>query len=645
MSELNSAQKEAVEHTEGAVLIVAGAGAGKTKTLAHRILTIAQKGISPSSILAITFTNKAAKEMRERVMNLIHNDQTLNLPVTNEEKPFVSTFHALGVHILKEQSALLGLPRHFSIFDKDDSKRAIREAIKKAGLDPKQYEPGKISSIISREKGNFITLDEYEANAGDDYLKRTVARVWKSYEETLAEEKALDFDDLLLKTALLLKRNISVATHYQQVWKYVHIDEYQDTNHVQYQIAKIISAGHRNICVVGDIDQNIYSWRGAQIKNIIDFEKDYPEAKVILLEQNYRSTKTILAVANAVIKKNKMRREKNLFTDNAAGEKVGLYEAYDESDEGYFIADRIKKLIAKGVKATDIAILFRANFQSRALEEACLKQDIPYQVLGTRFFERAEVKDVLSFIRAALNPESLSDMKRVINVPPRGIGKVTLLKIMEKKIDSLPSGTRTKVNSFFTLLEKIRAQTTSGKASDVVKFIMHETGIEEGLKQSKSDEDLDRLENLKELVSLAGRYDTLENGLEKLLTDAALASDQDELERPKDGVKLMTIHASKGLEFEYVFITGLEEGLFPHRRFDESSNSSDQLEEERRLFYVALTRAKKKLHLSYAQMRTIFGQRQVNIPSEFIFDIDEEYIEKEERDFDAPRRSLLTINF
>jgi len=645
MSNLNPAQQQAVLKTEGPLLIVAGAGAGKTKTLTHRILEIIKKGVAPQSILAITFTNKAAKEMRERVMSLITEDKTLNIPISFNERPFVSTFHSLGVHILKEQSSLLGLPRHFSIFDKDDSKKALREAIKKADLDPKQYEVGKMSSLISKEKGNFVNQEEYEADAGDDYTKRIVARVWKHYEEVLQKEKALDFDDLLLKTALLLQRNAEVAQHYQNVWKYVHIDEYQDTNHVQYRIAKIIASGHRNICAVGDIDQNIYSWRGAQIRNIIDFEKDYPEADIVILEQNYRSTKTILAVANAVISKNKMRREKNLFTENSSGEKVSLYEAYDESDEAMFTARRAKALIEKGVKAEEIALLFRANFQSRALEEAFLKENIPYQVLGTRFFERKEVKNILSFIRAGLNPEGGSDIGRIINVPARGIGKVTLLKILEKKTETLPPNTRAKVISFFTLLTKIKQCAESQKPSEVVKFVMKETGIEHELTKEKNEENLERLENLKELVSLAKRYDEGEDGLEKLLTDAALASDQDELAKPQAGVKLMTVHASKGLEFDYVFITGLEEGLFPHERMGETSVTTDQKEEERRLFYVALTRARNKIYLSYTQTRTIFGSRQMNIPSEFIFDVADEFLEKEERDWDTPRKSLLSIEF
>lgn len=645
MFELNSEQQKAVDVIDGPLLIIAGAGAGKTKTLTHRILALIKKGVSPKNILAITFTNKAAKEMRDRVYKLLEQDRGLNLPISSDERPVLCTFHSLGVQIIKEQSHLLKLPRHFTIFDKDDSKRAIRDSIKEAGLDPKQFETGRFASIISKEKGNFKTVDEYEIEAEDDYTKKTVSLVWKRYEEKLYNEKALDFDDLLLKTALLLKQNSDVAEIYQNRFKYVHIDEYQDTNHVQYQIAQIIARKHKNICVVGDIDQTIYSWRGAQIKNIIGFEKDYPEAKVVILEENYRSTQTILHVANTIIAKNTMRREKNLFTKNPVGEKVGLYEAEDENDEALFVVKKAKNLIEKGVDPRDISVLFRANFQSRVLEEWCLKEDIPYQVLGTRFFERKEVKDILSFIRGSLNPDSVSDIKRIINVPARGIGKITLLKIVEKKIASLPTPTRNKVETFFSLLNNIRVFTETHLPSEIINYVLSVSGIEKELKNSKLEEDIERLENIKELVSLAKKYDSVENGLEIMLADVALASDQDELERPKNGIKLMTVHASKGLEFEYVFIVGLEENLFPHRRMNEGEISKDQAEEERRLFYVALTRAKKKPYLSYAQTRTIFGSRQVNIPSEFIFDIEENYLEREEREWDLPRKALLTINF
>ncbi len=617
--------------TEGPVLILAGAGAGKTKTVTHRILHLIHKGVSPQEILAITFTNKAAKEMRERVVALIEKDRSLNLPISFEGTPFVSTFHSLGVHIIKENSQLFGLPRHFCIFDKNDSKRAVKESIEAAGLNIKQFEPNKILGIISREKGNMTTFEEFERALGSDYMPNIVARVWKGYEEILKKEKACDFDDLLLKTAKLLRSNPDVRAHYQNKWKYVHIDEYQDTNKVQYSISKLLTEKSQNICVVGDIDQMIYSWRGADITNILNFEKDYPTATTVLLEENYRSTQTILSAANAIIKKNKQRREKNLFTKNIEGEKISMYSAYDEEDEAYFIAEKAKELIDAGTAAEEIAVLYRANFQSRVLEEAFLAKSVPYQVLGVRFFERKEVKDVLSYLRAALNPDSSADMKRIINSPARGIGKVGLLKILSGQAETLPAGTKEKYNSFQRLLSEIKEKSEKEKPSDVIKFIVKGSGLEATFKQDGTDEDLERIENMKELATLATKYDYLPvpEGIEKLLEEAALQSDQDSLIKTESAVKLMTVHASKGLEFDNVFISGLEDGLFPHHR--PNQDGDEDSEEERRLFYVALTRARKKLYLSFAGIRTIFGSKQVGVPSEFVIDIDETLTQPEER--------------
>jgi DNA helicase-2/ATP-dependent DNA helicase PcrA len=641
LDDLNAEQKKAVLQKEGPLLIIAGAGAGKTKTITHRILHLIKEGVPPQSILAITFTNKAAKEMRERVMKLLSEDKTLNfpapafsssIPYTLNPIPFISTFHALGVHILKENAKLLGIPRHFSIIDKSDSLKFIKEGMDNAGIDRKNFEPSAIQNLISREKGNAITLEQYRTKIGDEYMPGLVEKVWQYYETALSKEKSLDFDDLLLQTALLLKNNELVRKHYQNVWQYIHIDEYQDTNKVQYLIAKYLAEKNRNICAVGDIDQTIYSWRGADIKNILGFEKDYPETKIIFLEENYRSTQTILTAANRVIAKNKLRREKNLFTKNGEGEKIGLLEAYDENDEARFVALKAKELIEnRRVSPSEIAVLYRANFQGRALEEACLREEVPYQVLGTRFFERREIKDIIAYLKAAMNDESLSDMKRVINVPPRGLGKVTILKLFAGQENSLPPATKAKVAAFKKILSGIKETATQEKPSQTIKFILRASGIEEMLKLDGAD-GAERLENVRELVTFATKYDGFEKseeGIEHLLEDAALASDQDELMKDKSAVKLMTVHAAKGLEFEYVFITGLEADLFPHRKFDEKRTGGAD-EEERRLFYVALTRAKKKLYLSYAGIRTIFGSRQMNAPSEFIFDVDEELVEKEE---------------
>jgi DNA helicase-2/ATP-dependent DNA helicase PcrA len=632
LDSLNPVQKEAVLYKDGPILILAGAGAGKTKTITHRILHLIKEGIAPHNILAITFTNKAAKEMRDRVFSLIKNDAEINLPVSFNEKPMVTTFHSLGVHIIRENSRFLGLQRHFTIFDKSDSNRAMKEAIIEEGLDPKRFEPAKIQSVISREKGNMMTVEKYRDMGRNDYFSKIIVSLWGKYEAILKREQALDFDDLILKTAILLSENPEVLKHYQETWKYINIDEYQDTNRVQYTISKLLCQKSKNICVVGDGDQNIYSWRGADMRNILDFEKDYPNAKVILLEENYRSTQTILDSANTIIKKNKRRKEKNLFTKNEVGEKIALFEGYDEVEEANFIARKAKELHQSGVSLNEIAVLYRANFQSRVLEEAFLSHQVPYQLLGTKFFERKEIKDALSYIRAAINPSGLSDIKRIINTPPRGIGKVTILKIFAGNESGLPENTQKKVAEFKELLQKIKEVAEKDKASELIKFIIAKSGMESAYKNG-TEEDIERLENLQELVTLATKYDYFQTegkaqeGLEKLLEEAALQSDQDELKENKDGVKLMTVHSSKGLEFEYVFITGLEEDLFPHRRISEEEISQEEAEEERRLFYVALTRAKKKLFLTFTGIRTIFGSKHINVPSEFLSDIDDKNIE------------------
>ncbi|MES3031443.1 MAG: UvrD-helicase domain-containing protein [Patescibacteria group bacterium] len=623
---LNSKQREAVDTLEGPVLILAGAGAGKTKTITHRILNLIKGGVRPSQILAITFTNKAAKEMRERVYHLIESDPTLNIPISFSERPFVSTFHALGVHIIKENAPLIGLTRHFTIFDRGDSKRAVKEALEELSIDPKEFEPGTLLNAISREKGDAVTMQAYKERAKDFY-SQLIARVWERYEATLFKERALDFDDLLLKTMVLLRKYPEVRKKYNFIWKYVHIDEYQDTNRVQYEIATMLSEETKNLCVVGDIDQNIYSWRGADIQNILNFEKEYPHAKIILLEENYRSTQTILTAANNVIKKNVVRREKNLFTKNGEGEKIELLISYTEQEEARMISEKIRELIEGGTSPREIAVLYRANFQSRVIEESFLRKNIPYQLLGVKFFERKEVKDVLSFIKASLNRESASDLIRIINVPPRGIGKATLLKVLAGQEATLGPALKQKVSQFMMLLDRIKEQAGKVQPSLLIKYILTESGIEKTYREGGGEEQ-EKLENLRELVSVATQYDALpmEEALEALLQNAALATDQDELEKNENAVKMMTVHASKGLEFDNVFIAGLEEDLFPHVKIGEKDMSPGEAEEERRLFYVALTRARKQIFLSYAMLRTIYGSQKVNTPSHFISDIGDEHI-------------------
>ncbi len=627
LESLNDKQKEAVLYTDGPLLIVAGAGAGKTKTITHRIIHLIHQGIAPSSILAVTFTNKAAKEMRDRVVSLLDQPIHGNNSIYNAELPFVSTFHALGVHIIKENAHLIGLTKHFAIADEHDALVILKDAMKARDIDPKQYEPRKIKSVISKSKGDFITQESYSQNVNSSFGS-IVAVLWRDYEIALKNEKALDFDDLLIETVQILKKYPEVKMKYQERWKYIHVDEYQDTNEVQYELTKLLVGKNENICVVGDTDQNIYSWRGANIKNMLHFEKDYPNAKIILLEQNYRSTKNIIEAANAVIEKNTYRVSKTLFTENKLGDQISVYEAYDEGSEASYVASKIDELLGEN-KPEDIAILYRANFQSRVLEEALLGRQIPYQVLGVKFFERKEIKDVLSYIRAAYNKESLSDIKRIINIPARGIGKVTIVKLFSNQFTNLPKTMQEKINKFYLLLDDIREYTDSHTPSESVRYVIQKTGLEEELARGTTDEQ-ERLENMRELVTLATKYDTVPQGegIEKLLEDAALSSDQDTLMHKNSGVRLMTVHASKGLEFKYVFITGLEQDLFPHTRA--GNKTKEDAEEERRLFYVALTRAEHRLYLSYAQLRTIFGMKQVNTPSEFIYDIPEHLTEFEQ---------------
>ncbi len=632
---LNPAQREAVEHKDGPLMIIAGAGAGKTRVITHRIVHLVKNGVAPEEILAVTFTNKAAKEMRERVHALLGSDADLNRPVSvfgaGSAMPFVATFHALCVFILRENARILGLTRHFTIFDRDDSKRAVKKAIESIGEDPKQLEPRTVLSAISLAKGQAYTPEEFAQENSLNPWKQTIARVWERYDAFLREEGALDFDDLLVRALALLREHPEVLSKYRARWKYLHIDEYQDTNKIQYELARILAAPDNNICVVGDHDQNVYSWRGSDLQNLLDFEDEFAGAKTILLEQNYRSTQTILTAANQVISKNTRRKEKNLFTENGGGDRVVVYGASGAEDEARFVVERSQELIESGVPAREIAVLYRANFQSRALEEAFLYSGTPYQVLGTKFFDRKEVKDTLSYIRAALNTENRVDVTRIIATPPRGIGKVTLTKMLEGKDSELTGATAKKVQEFRTLLAHISEYALTHKVSETIKMVVKESGLEK-LYMNSGEDGLERLENVKELASLATKYDALEHGegIEKLLEDAALATDQDSLEKNENAVKLMTVHAAKGLEFDYVFVTGLEEGLFPHERLGEEKEDD---EEERRLFYVALTRARKQVFLTHALVRTIFGSQTIQTPSQFIEDIDENLLHFEQSEY------------
>ncbi len=623
---LNDAQRNAVLTLEGPLLVLAGAGSGKTRVITHRIIHLILQGTPPERILAVTFTNKAAKEMRERVMNLIASHSSGGRS-TEGGIPLVTTFHALGVRMLREHHDVFGLRKQFTIYDRSDSTGAIKKALEKAGHDPKQFEPRRILSIISRAKGDAVTQATFMSDART-YPERVAGEVWLHYDAILKEEHALDFDDLLAKTLSMLKSHPPILEEYRKRFTYVHVDEYQDTNRVQFEIARLIVGERANLCVVGDVDQNIYSWRGADIKNILQFERHFPNAKIVMLEENYRSTQTIIAASNDIIEKNVNRPQKTVFTKNHEGELISLYAAMGGQEEAEYVALTAKNLIKNGAFPSEIAILFRTNFQSRVLEEAFINYDVPYQMIGTKFFERREIKDVLSFLRFALNPSSTADLVRIINTPPRGIGKVTVLKIVEGNRDTLPLKTREKVDLFYALIEEIAHYAKEHPVHETLAFIMKKTGMEDEYKTG-GEEGLERLENVRELVTLGTKYREYEpeEAIEHLLEDSALGSDQDEMKEKEefDAVRLMTIHASKGLEFPYIFITGLEEGLFPHERI--GSNEGIDEEEERRLFYVALTRAKKKVFLSYAHMRTIFGSQKVNAPSSFLRDIRSDLLE------------------
>ncbi|HBT81767.1 TPA: ATP-dependent DNA helicase PcrA [Candidatus Giovannonibacteria bacterium] len=609
---LNQAQERAVLTADGPVLIVAGAGSGKTMVLAHRIAHLIEKGVKADQILAITFTNKAAEEMRNRINSLIPNSQ---FPIP---KPWVGTFHSFSAFVLRQSGRAIGVGKTFSIVDEEDSLALVKEALADLELDPKKFEPRKLRALISRKKNEM----EGRENFNQSYFEKILVRVWEKYEEKLEKAKALDFDDLLLKTVELFSKHPGILEEWQERFRYLHVDEYQDTNLVQYHLAKLLAQKYRNICVVGDIDQAIYSWRGADFRNILHFERDWPEAKIITLEENYRSTQLILDAANAVIVKNKSRVPKNLFSQKKSGPKITLFESVSEEEEASFIAALSKTLVRDGkIPPREIAVLYRTNFQSRILEEKMLEENIPYQVVGVKFYERKEIKDTLAYLKASLNSEDLLSVKRIINFPPRGIGKALLTKFL--------AGEKLRqAEEFIKITSEIKDAIETKNASEAVKSVIQKSGLEDYLQDGTEESEM-RLSNIKELVTLARRYDEAKppEGILKLLEDAALMSEQDTMKKEENSVKLMTVHAAKGLEFKMVFIAGLEEGLFPHRAISREDEELRQ-EEERRLFYVALTRAKEKIYLSYAVFRTIFGERRINLPSSFLLDIPEEFLER-----------------
>jgi len=641
---LNERQQEAVNYTEGPLLILAGAGAGKTKTIVERIINIIKLGTEPKQILAITFTNKAAKEMRERVMKRMESEGMLQNYESAGARyfmtPMIKTFHSLGMYILQEEYLSAGLTKRLTIYDEGDSMSIIKSILDRENVDTKMHEPRRVKGTISRIKSDLVDMEEYRTNAFSPFQK-VVARVWPQYEAELKAKKVVDFDDLIVKTLKLLQENPDIRNKYQNKWKYLNVDEYQDTNTSQYLLCKLLADQTKNICVVGDVDQNIYSWRGANLKNLLAFEEDFTTsvrpAKVILLEQNYRSTKNIIAAANGIIKINKVRKEKNLFTDNEEGEVITIYTGYDDRQEATYIAKKIKELLRSGVEGKEICVLYRANFQSRGIEQALLGENLPYHVLGVRFFDRKEVKDVMSYLRLAENTESVEDLKRAISNPSRGFGKVALTKILSGNISELPKAGQEKLIQFNKVIEEIKSLIDNSLPSEIILKIIKLSGMEEKYKSDGDEEALERLGNIYELVTLATEYDKYGEveGMNKFLEESSLVSDQDTDTNESDRVKLMTIHASKGLEFDNVFITGLEDDLFPSKKMNSSKPTAEESEEERRLFYVALTRARKKLFLTNAKNRMLYGKRQMQFRSEFLDDIPEGLTVEEEEYFES----------
>jgi len=612
---LNDAQKLAVLALDGPISVLAGAGSGKTRVLTTRIYHLIREGIPASQILAVTFTNKAAREMRERVRRMLDEDGPL---------PFIATFHGLGRELLESYGNVISIPRFFSVYDRDDSEKAITAALKALDVGTKEFSPRAVLGRISRAKGEGVRAQEfYEKHARSGFGNRITAEVWLRYEKTLKEEKALDFDDLIALPVRLLEEHKDIRALAQDRWRYIHIDEYQDTNALQGRLTNMLAAKHKNLFVVGDIDQTIYTWRGATIENLLEFDKTYPEAQTIILERNYRATKNLVNAANAVIEKNKNRKVKYSTTEKAAGAPIVVHSARSAEDEARWIARQIKHLMSEGQKPEEITILFRTNFQSRALEEGLLRAGVPYKLIGTKFFVRKEVKDALAWMRLALDPSREVDKLRAAASPTRGIGKVTLGKLVAGQRGQLRASELAKVEAFENIVAELSRAAETLAPSEFVKLVVEKSGMRRVLYDEGSAEDRERFENVEELASVAARHDAVpgKEGIATFLAEAALASDQDEIDQgEKRGVTLMTVHAAKGLEFTTVFVSGMEEGLFPHQGMGDSNDRDE--EEERRLFYVAMTRAKERLYLTLASVRKIYGSDFVTAPSSFLSDID-----------------------
>ena len=647
LSKLNPAQREAVIATEGPVLIIAGAGSGKTRALTHRVAyLICDKGVDPGKILAVTFTNKAAQEMKAKIAGLLSGRE-------RGELPLVGTFHSICVRILRKEIQRLGYKASFNIFDDQDQLALMKKVMRNMEINIEQFRPRAILSSISKAKNELVGVEEFSLRAGS-YYEDAVSKIYSNYQKKLKEQNALDFDDIIMLTVEIFKKFPDILEKYQNTFRYIMVDEYQDTNHAQYTLVKMITDKHRNICVVGDDWQGIYSWRGANIQNILDFEKDYPDAVVVKLEQNYRSTQPILDAAYAVISKNINRKDKKIWTQNKEGRLITSFEAKDERDEAQFVALEVMSLKnTPEFRFSNFVVLYRTNAQSRIIEEVMLKNSIPYRIIGgIKFYQRKEIKDVIAYLRLIQSFSDEISLERIINEPKRNIGGITLNKWIasakKNNIDLIEAGlqlggeskiTSSRVDSISKFCEFIRRMAEAKNKlplTDFIQKVFFESGYEKYLSDGTEEGEM-RYENVKELLTVAKKYEEFEGeeGLKLFLEEVALVSDTDNINQEEDSVHMMTLHSAKGLEFRTVFIVGLEEGILPHSR---SMLSGEEMEEERRLMYVGITRAKEKVYLLFVRERNIFGSTQVNPPSRFLDDIPEHLIDPD------PKQKIRTAN-
>lgn len=633
IAQLNPAQREAVLHTEGPVLILAGAGSGKTRALTYRIAhLILDCGVDPLRILAITFTNKAAGEMKERVAALVG-------PVARAM--WVSTFHSMCVRILRREIDALGYDRNFVIYDEADQTTLVKQAIKELNWDEKRYPAGSALAAISGAKNKLLDPEAFNRQARDYYSDR-IAQIYRLYQKKLAANNALDFDDLIMLTVRLFRERPDVLAQYQERFRYIHVDEYQDTNHSQYLLVSLLAQKHRNLCVVGDDDQSIYTWRGADIRNILEFERDYPDAKVVKLEQNYRSTKRILAAANHIVRNNASRKEKALWTENEEGDPLIAFEALDERDEAEFVAGEVERLLRAGLSCRDIAVLYRTNAQSRVFEDSFMRHGLPYRIVGgVKFYERKEIKDILAYLRLLIDPADSVSFARAVNVPRRGIGPATVQRLLDyagaygvtpcdaiaacSEIEGITGRARRELIAFGEALANWRAESASLPVHELLWKIVEGSGYLAELQAERTDEAQMRIDNLKEFYNVAVDFDKASDDktLAAFLSTVSLVTDLDSVDEAADAVILMTLHSAKGLEFPVVFLAGLEEGVFPHARAIADDRG---IEEERRLCYVGVTRARRRLYLTWAASRTTFGSVTRGVPSRFLSEIPPELV-------------------